>query len=224
MRAKTAQITLTFICLLVGVMLVTQFRTQGKIQRSVLAEPAANQALLISNLYDSNVSLRKELEDLTNQLDKFDRSSDPSNVVAMGEEVRRLQTVTGLTEVSGPGIELRVVAPLAAEDLRDLVNELRNAGAEALALGSQRIVARSAIVSGRGGIYVNGHPAAQPFVFEAVGQPETIEGALLRKGGVLAILENAYADGSFRVVKRDKIMLPVYDQGYRWSSARVADK
>lgn len=224
MRTKPAQITLSIICLLVGIMLVTQFRTQTKIQRSVLTESATNQAMIVSNLYDNNVALRKEVEDLQQQLEQYERASEHSGLTTMADERNRMRIATGLSEVSGPGVELRTAAPLTLEDVQDLINELRNAGAEALAVNQRRVVAQSAVVGEQGALYVNGEVMKASYIFQVIGHPDTIERALVRKGGVLAIMENAYPDALFAVNKQEKIVLPAYKPGYQWAHAKPADK
>ena len=224
MRTRPAQITLSIICLLVGIMLVTQFRTQTRIQRSVLTESATNQAMIVSNLYDSNVALRKEVDNLQQQLAQYERTSELSDVTTMADELNRMRIATGLSEVSGPGVELRVVASLTREDVQDLINELRNAGAEALAVNRQRLVAQSAVIGEQAALAVNGELLGAPYLFQVVGHPDTIERALVRKGGVLAIMQNTYPDALFVVAKQDKIALPAYALGYQWANAKPADK
>lgn len=224
MKTKAAQVTLTVICLLVGIMLVTQFRTQTKIQRSVLTESAANQATIVSNLYDGNVALRKEIEELTQQLDQYDRASDHVDLATMASELKRLRVASGLDEVGGPGIELRIEGALGPEDLQDLINELRNAGAEALAVNGQRIAAPSSVGGMHGALAVDGVALEMPYLLAGIGQPETLERALVRKGGVLAIIESAYPDARFAVEKKERLVLPAYQRGYRWTYAKPADK
>lgn len=224
MRTRTAQITLSMICLIVGIMLVIQFRTQTKIQRTILSEPATNQAMIINSLYDSNVELRKQVDDLEQQIEQYDRSNVRSDLTTMASELNRLRVVTGLSEATGPGVQLRTGAKLTGEDVRDLINELRNAGAEALDVNEQRVVAQTPVVGDSGIVSVNGQPLQAPYVFRAVGQPDTIDRALLRQGGVLAIVENAYPDAIFTVSKLDKLALPAYQPGYRWQYARPVEK
>lgn len=224
MKTKPAQITLSIICLLVGIMLVTQFRTQTRIQRSVLTESATNQAMIVSNLYDGNVALRREVEDLQQQLAQYERMSERSDVTTMADELDRMRIATGLSEVGGPGVELQVAVPLTREDVQDLINELRNAGAEALAVNQQRIVAQSAVIGEQDALSINGEALGAPYVFQVVGHPDTIERALVRKGGVLAIMQNAYPDALFVVAKQEKIALPAYKPGYQWANAKPADK
>ncbi|MDP9406873.1 MAG: DUF881 domain-containing protein, partial [Actinomycetota bacterium] len=72
-----------------------------------------------------------------------------------------------------------------AEVLLDAVEELRNAGAEALQLGDVRVVASTYLVDGDGGVEVDGKLLRPPYVFRAVGDPGTLEPALRIRGGVV---------------------------------------
>lgn len=213
---------LTVACLLLGVLLVVQFRTQAKIARSVSADSASSQAAMMVNLYDSNLALRKEVAALTTQLEEHERSLDKSDLNAMVEDLNELRIANGLSEVKGPGVEVVVVASLRAEDLLDLINELRNAGAEAIGVNGQRVVAQTAVSSLPDGLLLNGTEIQPPYTLVAIGSSDTLEKALLRKGGLVSYLQTAYPDGKVSVSRKTDIVLPVYKAGYEWKFAQPA--
>ncbi len=64
MKVRSAQLLLSAVCLVFGVLLMVQFRTQGKIAKQLVAESSADQAQIIANLYYANVALRKEVDRL----------------------------------------------------------------------------------------------------------------------------------------------------------------
>ena len=64
------------------------------------------------------------------------------------EDLRRITAFGGLAAVEGQGIVLDVDGDLDAIALNDLLNELRNAGAEAMAVDDIRITHRSVAVQG----------------------------------------------------------------------------
>lgn len=76
-------------------------------------------------------------------------------------------------------------------DIIGVVNELQNAGAEAISVNDQRIVLNSAISCGGNIITVNGEKIGVPFVIKAIGLPEQLAGALERADGFIEILEDA---------------------------------
>ena len=74
------------------------------------------------------------------------------------EDLRRITAFGGLAPVTGQGIALEVEGDLDAIALNDLLNELRNAGAEALAVDQIRITHRSVAVQGPTSLLVDGVP------------------------------------------------------------------
>lgn len=219
MRSRGAQISLTLATLLLGVLLVMQLRTQGRIAKSMAAQSTTDQSTIISNLYDANTALRAEVLKLVIELDAYDNSIGQSDLAAMEAELDKLAIVNGLTEASGPGIEMATNADLRPEDIQDLINELRNAGAEALGINDIRITARSAVTQVSGNVYVADHPVTSPYQFLAIGHPDTLEKALLRKGGLVTYLQNTYPGAFVTVAKQSNVILPADANLPSWSYA-----
>jgi uncharacterized protein YlxW (UPF0749 family) len=209
-QTRSAKVTITLVCLVFGALLMIQFRTQGKIAKAQLAESASDQTTIISNLYDANTELRREVAKLAVQQQDYQRSLEQSDLSDMSSELNKLRVFTGLAEVSGQGIELKVSADLRPEYVQDLINELRNAGAEAIAVNSQRVVARSAVTTDRGKVVVDGVILDAPYVFQAIGGSDTLDRALGRKGGMVSYLQNTYPDADITLTKRTQLLLPAY--------------
>src|SRR5262249_35160359 len=144
----------------------------------------ADQAVVINNLVDSNAALRREVGELDQKLDALTEPDSASGLAEMEKELGQLRVATGAVPVSGPGVEILVSGFVRAEELGDLLNELRNAGAEAAAVNGRRLGARSVFVSGPSGYQVDGQDIVPPFRFSAIAVPSTLETALSRKGGV----------------------------------------
>jgi uncharacterized protein YlxW (UPF0749 family) len=142
------------------------------------------------------------------------RDLDRGGVVleSLVDEVNHLRIANGLATVSGPGVELEIVGPVSVLDLHDLINELRNAGAEALALNGQRLVASSAISTDGEHVTVDGLPVPAPYRLEAIGESYTLEVALTRPGGLVELLSQAPGGILIDVSQQDKVKLPVYEQ------------
>jgi uncharacterized protein YlxW (UPF0749 family) len=221
MRSRGAQVALTLVCVLLGALLMIQFRTQGKLAKSIVAESINDQMTIITSLYESNLSLRREIDKLVGEAQDFERQHDSDRLEAMVDEINQLRIVTGRSEVSGPGIKLVIHGRLRAEDVLDLINELRNAGAEAIAVGNQRVVARSAVQAYQGQIAVNNTIVESPFVFQAIGHPETLDRALTRKGGLLAYLErDTYPPVTITLTQESRLVLPMYSEEYALQHAQ----
>jgi len=224
MRGLAAQITITIVCLLLGVTLVVQFRTQGNIVKAVLADSSTEQAMMLNSLVESNAALRKEIETLDAQLAQYRGGDQEGNIPSLVNDLNRIKVINGLIEVSGPGIELTIGGPLAPEELQDIINELRNAGAEAIVLNGQRIVVNSVISIGQGGLALGGVPITPPYVYAAIGDPDTLARAVDRKGGLVPALLANHPDLTMNMQKKDKIVAPIYEKKMEFRYAKPAPK
>jgi uncharacterized protein YlxW (UPF0749 family) len=126
-------------------------------------------------------------------------------------ELNRVRVVSGKVEVSGPGIALLIDGPLSALDLQDVINELRNAGAEAIALNHHRLVVHSVLaVDAHGSITIDGQPLARPYLFQAIGDADTIETALLRPGGLISLFRRTYPNLVVQSTQYPRLVLGIY--------------
>ena len=108
----------------------------------------------------------------------------------------------GLTEVTGPGIIITLADSdidstsvfnssdllIHDIDLLKVVNELKNAGAEAISIKNQRVILTTPIICGGNIININGEKIGSPFEIKAIGSPEALAN-LSRPGGWLSKLE-----------------------------------
>lgn len=103
------------------------------------------------------------------------------------EELTLLNFTSGYQTVSGPGIRVEIndaqisslpldvdpsLARVFDSDLITILNGLWVAGAEAVAIGNQRISSRSAVSQSGEAILVNYRPILPPYRIDAIGSPE----------------------------------------------------
>ena len=205
-----AGLTLTVSCLALGLLLVVQLRSQNDLRQTVRSE---DWDYAVVDLIDNNARLRHEIADLEAQLAELRQEGSSASVLqSLVDEANHLRMANGLIEVSGPGVEILTTGPVTILDLHDLINELRNAGAEALALNGQRLVVRSAISTDGVHVTVDGQPIQPPYWLEAIGNPASLQTALLRPGGLVELLEQLDQRITITVRTRDKVTLTVYGQ------------
>ena len=101
-------------------------------------------------------------------------------------ELNETNILLGLTDVTGPGIIVTLSnnsnKNIDAYDLLELVNELRLAGAEAISINDERIIAMSDIVDiNYSFIVVNGNRISSPYVVKAIGNQTYLESGLTAK-------------------------------------------
>jgi uncharacterized protein YlxW (UPF0749 family) len=128
----------------------------------------------------------------------------------------------GTTNVKGNGITITVKdsqSPVATDDiskylihdadLRELVNELSNAGAEAIEINGERIVNSTCITCAGNVISINGAKVSSPFIIKAIGNQELLYGALTRPGGYIQLLKDQTI--STDVKKTNNLQIQKYD-------------
>jgi uncharacterized protein YlxW (UPF0749 family) len=212
-------LSLAAICLVLGLLLVVLLRTQHGSRQATDGTEWEN---VVAELVDGNARLRDEIEALQVQLTELqDVEGGGAVLESLVDEINHLRIANGLVEVSGPGIEVVIARSVPVPDLYDLINELRNAGAEALALSGHRIAAWSAIGTDGQHVTVDGQPVQVPYQLEAIGDAHTLEVALMRPGGLVSLLQEAHGASSIRVSQREKVTLPVYDLPVRFVFAEM---
>lgn len=200
---------MTVLTLVLGVMIVAQFRAGGRVRAA--ASTRDEQVLLLSEVADANLGLRTEIEALRAQEEASAGSEGVVGLEQLVAELNRIKVFNGMVEVSGPGVELVLDGPLNALDLQDAINELRNAGAEAASLNGHRLVVNSTvIVNDKGAIVLDGQVIRRPYRFLAVGDPETLRTAVLRSGGLVELLRRSYPSLGVDTVEHSRVVLGVH--------------
>jgi len=176
----------------------------------------------------------KELEKAEKELEKERQSSTKNNseLEQKEEEIKKGNKIIGLAEVTGPGVIVTLTdskkdinstldpSSLIVHDLDVLsvINELENAGAEAISINDQRIVPTSGIICGGNIIDVNKEKIGAPFVIKAIGLPEQLA-ALSRPGGYLQTLKE-YSIGA-ELKKSNNITIPKYTGAITYNYAKT---
>jgi len=210
-NTKISQLSITLVAFLIGVLVMAQLAAQQRINSNRTLASGADGALLISSLVEGNARLRQQVSELDSQLDNYHSTTDQARLRAMTDDLNRLKILNGVVQVYGPGVQVTLDGPVTVLDLQDLSNELRNAGAEAMALNGQHIIASSVILPmADGGIAVDGAATRRPYIFVAIGDAATLETALLRPGGLLAVFSNSRGGIKVSVEKRDRVDTPAH--------------
>lgn len=174
---------------------------------------------------ERSIDLEKQLLLVNNDLNIYRKESEnkSSDSKALSNEVQRYKILAGLTNVSGPGITVTLndstvkTDPsqdvssyiLHDSDLRTVVNELCSAGAEAISINGERIIATSEIRCVGPTIIVNGNKYSPPYVIRAIGDAQMLEAALNIKGGIAEELK--FWKIEFNITKSNKIEIGKYN-------------
>jgi uncharacterized protein YlxW (UPF0749 family) len=208
MTRNVAQISLFTVGLVVGLLLIGQLRSQAR-PTEISSLSAQELSQLIETLSNRNAELRAALSDQRDTLREYEAAGPvgQSALQVSREDLARITAFGGLAPVMGQGITLQVDGDLDSIALNDLLNELRNAGAEALAVDQVRITQRSVAVQGPTALLVDGVPIGRRFMVRAIGSPEGLLATIERPGGIIAQLEQ-FIDASIVATQSDDLELP----------------
>jgi uncharacterized protein YlxW (UPF0749 family) len=203
-----AQLSLVVVAMLIGVLGVGQLNSQAR-PTQISSLSAQELSTLIETLTARNRELRSGLADIREQLREYEVSGPQgqSALQVSREDLRRITAFGGLAPVDGQGIVMDVDGDLDAIALNDLINELRNAGAEAIAVDAVRVTARSVASEGPRSLQVDGVDIGRHFTLRAIGSPDGLLSAMQRPGGIISQLK-LFISATIVVTQAEAVQLP----------------
>ena len=207
--SRRGQIAMAGILLVLGFLLVVQLRSQspeGGLDRLA----SQDLTLLVANLNTRNDQLRGEVAALQAQLSRVETAagSGQQSALQLRNELARDRAWTGLAGASGTGVSVQLGGPVTGGVVNDLLNELRNAGAEALAVGPVRVVAGSVATGDPGSVSIDGVRLTEPIEVVALGDRNALAGSLTRAGGIVALLAATDPDVVVTVSPLERLEVP----------------
>lgn len=235
MKITKAQYVMGIVCVLLGFMVTLQLRSVSFNRSIKNAQTLRNDELEkeLNSQRTLNEDLAKQVEQLTGDIDNYRREAAERSTYAsaINEQLNRAEILAGLAEVSGPGVLVKLNDSSARgpgnsadfiihdDDLRKVVNELFAAGAEAISLNNERIIATTAIRCVGPVVFVNSNKHSVPFTIKAIGNPETLEAALNLRDGVVDILRNLWKI-EIEISKEKSITVPRYGGAVNFNYAQ----
>ncbi len=166
---------------------------------------------LLKSIDSANERLATQIDDLTATRDDLRSSSERTKDAEKQARKRseQLAILAGSAGATGPGVAVTINDPdeaVSANQLLDAVQELRDAGAEAIVInGTARVVAQTYFLDDDGAIIVGGRELKRPFVIEAIGDPDTMSEAVRFRGGLIDRVANV--GGKATVSERAKVTI-----------------
>lgn len=213
MRRRPNLLTVTAVLVLLGFLVAVQLRSRAA-DDGFSGMSVQELGELVANLTTRNDQLRDEIRALESQRDAVAAAVDRggTSAVQIRTDLERVLGWSGALGVTGPGVRVVVEGPLPGDAVELLLNELRNAGAEALAVGDTRVVPGVVVSGPAGELLVGAVPLEGTLEILAVGQSEALSGSLTRAGGPIAQLGAQYPEAVVTVTVADRLDLPATDR------------
>jgi uncharacterized protein YlxW (UPF0749 family) len=192
-----------------AILVVIQLRTQ-QADPGLSALTAQELTVLVANLNARNEQLRREVATLERELGSLsaDQARGESSLDQIRRDLGRVRAWAGLEPLTGRGIRIVVSGPIDGAGVEEVLNELRNAGAEAIAVGGIRVVHGTVVAGRAGSVSVENTGLGDPFDVLAIGSPETLTGSLTRIGGVVSMLAATYPGALLTVAPVESVRIP----------------
>ena len=208
-RPSRAQLIVGLLLAVLGFAAITQVRTNTT-DDSYAGYREQELVDVLSGLADTSQRAQNsinQLEASRRQLEQR-RLAQSAALAAAQKQAQELSILAGSVPVTGPGIRLTVTEgprPVDVNSVLDTIEELRSAGAEAMQVNGQvRLVAQSAVQAVAGGLEIDGTLVTSPYVFDAIGDPDTLSGALNLADGPVAQFTGD-AGATVNIDKRDSL-------------------
>jgi uncharacterized protein YlxW (UPF0749 family) len=194
--------------LIMGTLFAFQSKSLSQANLSYSRESRVSIFKEIQIVKESNQSLSEQTMELEKDLAASDdREQALEN---LRREIEKYEVITGKKAAIGKGVTVEIDGEIEALWFTDLVNELFSAGAEAVSINGIRLTPNNlgfdTIPNGQ--ILFGGEILSPPFVFEAIGDSETIAGSLEQSGGIISRIKANKPDHSVLLIKETGLSLP----------------
>lgn len=168
---------------------------------------------LVRLLYETNrqiTQLESQRSTLSNQLTSIQQAVDKQRqiqqVAKENEEASGI--LSGRLAAQGKGISITVKSGtrIPAAALFNLIEELRNAGAEVIQFNTVRVVTSTSFVDTKTSVSCDGILLQSPYTIRAIGDPDALSNAISIAGGVGSTLRVQY-NARVSVEKRSRIVI-----------------
>lgn len=219
MRMRKGQLSIALVCVVLGIMLAVQFRATQGIRTNVTYQRIEDLSAQLKATQQERDALLEEVHEL--------RQKDGS-----GKEFENIKMGAGIVDLKGPGVMVtiddsqKIAKPgenpnlyvIHDDDLLKIINELRAAGAEAISVNGQRLIATSEIRCAGPTLSVNNTRYTPPYEILAIGDPKTLDNALKMRGGIVETLR--FWGIQVAISKMEKVVVPAYKSSFRFDYAK----
>lgn len=153
---------------------------------------------LISESNTQVQRLEQRKAELTRQLNSLEEAADKEAQAAQiaKENEESSGILSGRLPAHGKGIVVRITqdtkAPIDASTMFNLIEELRNGGAEVIAINDVRVVTSTYVSESNNGLVCDDKLLEPPYVVKAIGDPSNLQNAVNLAGGVASRLTVKY--------------------------------
>ena len=238
MKKNNPKLTITLFSVLVGVLLASQMKLNVELLTPVTVKSildAKKEIVSVRNEIDELEKIALERETKLETLESIN-TGDANIIDILEADVNDNIIKAGYSSLKGPGIEIIMYDNIGDDigfnfndyiihdvDIMNIINDLRVAGAEAISINDQRIIATSEIKCGGPIIRVNGKSIGTPFVIKVIGDPQMLMAAVSAPGTYGDTLMKIYGIGLQPYIN-DQVDVPGYNGPFQFNYAKPMEE
>ena len=223
----TITITIGLMCLILTAVIFIQMKTINQTDITSLENMREDELRTeISNFKQKIIEVEQQLNETNQKIKEYELAINTEEEASkiLAEELEKQNNILGKNKVKGNGIIITLTdtraQKITSEDLRQLLNQLKADGAEAISINEQRIVYDSYIVDlGGTFISVNGERLVSPYIVKAIGNQTYLESGLSKKQ--YGYVDTKLEEGKDVILERkDNILINAYAGNLNMEYAR----
>ncbi len=232
MNKRGSSIALALICALFGFMVAIQFRAKPPLAANLQQQRAEELSVLLRAAEADRDELNNQVTNLRQRV--AETMEAQSRVTGLQKQLSQVMIMAGLTRVTGPGITVDIAEPpavpktagqpapyapvLEESDVKKVINELQAAGAEAISINGQRIIAQTSVQGTGKVLIVNGVRVEKPIKIQAIGEAQTLATGLKMHGGVVDVFKFRGFDVKVKI--EQEVTLPAFSGSFKMEFAK----
>ena len=233
MKNRKAQLSIGFVCMILSFFIVLQLKTvKNNTVNTYPTQIRVEQSQELLRLEkEKNEALYKQVMEYKDEIAEYQTQVNADEILI--KDLRNAEIVAGMVSVQGPGLMITLndgevasninidenLYVVHQDDILRILNELRSAGAEALSVNVQRVLATSEIRCAGNTVSINNTRTAAPFVIKAIGDPEQLESGIKMRGGIFDDLSPWISIELKKVT--DDIVIPAYAGKIEFKHAKI---
>lgn len=194
MRGRYSKVTILFLTIILGFLISVQIKNLNNRDKYASIDDITEYKQIIDKEKAEIENIKSLIDDYKTKINEFSdtKIKDGDITQLLEEEIKEYKTVSGFTDVYGPGVTI-IIDDATRElidgenpnwllvhdmDVLNIINDLRVAGAEAISINGQRILSSTEISCSGYTIEINGTDYGHPYIIRAIGEPRYLEAAI----------------------------------------------
>ncbi|RBP45559.1 DUF881 domain-containing protein [Garciella nitratireducens] len=210
-------------------------------------QPSKTDIITMKNIYERKQAienekleiekLRSTIKHLDEKLEKYNASDYNVDevIISLQSELEKIKILIGEKDLEGPGIRIYMKDSdkyvqgqninnfiIHNSDVLEVINDLKAAGAESIAINGSQIVWNSQIDCNGATIKVDDKIYAPPFIIEAIGDPDQLEAALNSPNSIVQLMK--IWNIQVHITKVDNIKIKKRESAPQYKFLKIAEE